>query len=33
MDDIVQFDFTTDSPKIIKVIGVGKECKIGRAHV
>ena len=23
MDDIVQFDFPTDSPKIIKVIGVG----------
>ena len=23
MDEIVQFDFPTDSPKIIKVIGVG----------
>lgn len=23
MDDIAQFDFPTDSPKIIKVIGVG----------
>ena len=23
MDDIVQFDFPTDSPKIIKVIGGG----------
>ena len=23
MEDIVQFDFPTDSPKIIKVIGVG----------
>ena len=30
MDEIVQFDFPTDSPKIIKVIGVGE---IGRAHV
>ena len=24
MDEIVQFDFPTDSPKIIKVIGVQK---------
>ena len=32
MDEIVQFDFPTDSPKIIKVIGVGGG-EIGRAHV
>ena len=33
MDEIVQFDFPTDSPKIIKVIGVGGgggNAKVGR---